>query len=86
MIPRAPPYTAASWRELACVQDDWENGDPFAETMWFHMLNIVPSGWQGQENPDIFEVIEGKATRKKTERPRCRTTKHRQVSLEEAFA
>lgn len=58
MIPRLPPYAKVRWDELACVTDDWENGDPFKETMWYHMLNLLSPHFRGQEYPDVFELIE----------------------------
>jgi hypothetical protein len=84
MIPRVPPYTAAGWKTLACVTDSWADGDPLDETKWYHMLNIVPPDWQGQEYPDIFDVVQGKVKQPKP--PRRRKVKVRQASLEEAFA
>ncbi len=84
MIPRVPPYTAAGWKTLACATDSWADGDPFDEAKWFHMLNIVPPGWVGQEFPDIFDVVAGKA--KKPIQQRRRKAHVRQASLEEAFA
>ena len=59
MIPRLPPYAKVSWRELACVVDDWGNGDPFCETLFFHMVNLLPF-MRGQEYPDVFDVVEKK--------------------------
>ncbi len=84
MIPRVKPYTAVSYKELACVTNSWADGDTFEGTKWHHMLNIVAPDWRGQEFPDIFDVVQGKVKQPKP--PRRGKVRVRQLSLEEVFA
>ncbi len=59
MIPRNLPYAKVQHTERVglthCVTDDWENGDPFNETMFHHIANIMPSQMRGSEYPDAFQ-------------------------------
>jgi hypothetical protein len=88
LIPRYAPYATVSAKEIACVTDSWDDGDPFEEIKWHHMTLLLSSvidpwtgyAWRGQEFPDIFDVVEGKVKPVRAERPK-RRLEHRQTSL-----